>query len=144
MNSGDSHLGYSAPVSEDQHIQNISNLAASISRNCSPLLSEGGFRFGIAQKALSVYLKYLPAKGGDVIAFDPGLKRIYVACYDGAISVFQEDDPTHFRKLGDVPVQKKVHSLAIDLETHRVFVPEQEENGAPAATIVVYDAVPSS
>jgi hypothetical protein len=52
-------LGYSAPVSEDQHIQNISNLAASISHNCSLLLSEGGFRFGIAQKALNVYLKYL-------------------------------------------------------------------------------------
>ncbi|HEY5027522.1 MAG TPA: hypothetical protein VIK39_03870 [Candidatus Angelobacter sp.] len=90
-------------------------------------------------------IAYFPqVKGGDVIAFDPGLKRIYVACYDGAISVFQEDDPMHFRKLGDVPVQKKVHSLAIDPETHRVYVPEQEENGAPAAKIVVFEAVPSS
>jgi hypothetical protein len=88
-------------------------------------------------------IAYFPqAKGGDVIAFDPGLKRIYVACYDGAISVFQEDDPTHFRKLGDVPVQKKVHSLAIDPGTHRIYVPEQEENGAPAAKIVVYEVVP--
>ncbi len=90
-------------------------------------------------------IAYFPqAKGGDVIAYDPGLKRIYVACYDGAISVFQEDDPTHFRKLGDVPVQKKVHSLAVDLETLKVYVPEQEENGAPAAQIVVFEAVPSS
>ncbi len=87
-------------------------------------------------------IAYFPqAKGGDVIAFDPGLKRIYVACYDGAISVFQEDDSTHFRKLGDVAVQKKVHSLAIDLSNHRVYVPEQEENGAPAAKIVVFEAV---
>jgi len=87
-------------------------------------------------------IAYFPqAKGGDVIAFDPGLKRIYVACYDGAISIFQEDDPTHFRKLGDVAVQKKVHSLAIDLSNHRVYVPEQEENGAPAAKIVVFEAV---
>src|SRR5215831_19788470 len=84
------------------------------------------------------------AKGGDVIAFDPGLKRIYVACYDGAISVFQEDDPTHFRKLGDVPVQKKVHSLAIDPSDHRVYAPEQEENGAPAAKIAVFEVVPTS
>ncbi len=90
-------------------------------------------------------IAYFPqAKGGDVIAFDPGLKRIYVACYEGAISVFQEDDPTHFRKLGDVPVQKKVHSLAIDLSNHRVYVPEQEENGTPAAKIAVFEAVPSS
>ena len=90
-------------------------------------------------------IAYFPqAKGGDVIAFDAGLKRIYVACYDGAISVFQEDDPSHFRKLGDVPVQRKVHSLAIDPETHRVYAPEQEENGAPAAKIAVFEVVPSS
>jgi len=90
-------------------------------------------------------IAYFPqAKGGDVIAFDPGLKRIYVACYEGAISIFQEDDPTHFRKLGDVPVQKKVHSLAIDLATHKLYVPEQEENGAPAAKIVIFETVPSS
>jgi DNA-binding beta-propeller fold protein YncE len=88
-------------------------------------------------------IAYFPqAKGGDVIAFDPGLKRIYVACYDGAISVFQEDDPAHFRKLGDVPVQRKVHSLAIDLSNHRVYAPEQEENGSPAAKIAVFEAVP--
>ena len=88
-------------------------------------------------------IAYFPqAKGGDVIAFDPGLKRIYVACFDGAISVFREDDPTHFRKLGDVPVQKKVHSLAIDLSNHRVYAPEQEENGSPAAKIVIFEAVP--
>lgn len=90
-------------------------------------------------------IAYFPqAKGGDVIAFDAGLKRIYVACYDGAISVFQEDDPTHFRKLGDVPVQKKVHSLAIDPENHRVYAPEQQENGAPAAKIAVFEVVPGS
>ncbi len=90
-------------------------------------------------------IAYFPqAKGGDVIAFDPGLKRIYVACYDGAISIFQEDNPTHVRKLGDVPVQKKIHSLAIDLSNHRLYVPEQEENGAPAAKIVVFEAVPPS
>src|SRR5215813_8189033 len=90
-------------------------------------------------------IAYFPqAKGGDVIAFDPGLKRIYVACYEGAISVFQEDDPTHFRKLGDVPVQKKVHSLTIDLSTHKVYAPEQEEKGSPAAKIAVFEVVPSS
>ncbi|HYX52969.1 MAG TPA: YncE family protein [Candidatus Limnocylindrales bacterium] len=88
-------------------------------------------------------IAYFPqAKGGDVIAFDAGLKRIYVACYSGAISVFQEDDPTHFRKLGDVPVQKKVHSLAINPENHRVYAPEQEENGAPAAKIAIFEVVP--
>jgi hypothetical protein len=72
-------------------------------------------------------IAFLPlAKGPDVVKFDSGLKRIYVACYSGAISVFQEEDPVHFRKLEDFPVQKKVHSLAVDEHTHRVYAPEQE------------------
>jgi len=81
------------------------------------------------------------AGGPDVIKFDPGLKRIYVACSSGAISVFQTDDPDHYRKVEDFPVQKKVHSLAIDPETHRVYAPEQEEDGKPVARMTVYDAV---
>ena len=89
-------------------------------------------------------IAFLPLAGGpDVIKFDPGLKRIYVACSSGAISVFQMDDPDHYRKLQDFPVQKKVHSLAVDPETHRVYAPEQEEDGKPVARMVVYEAVTS-
>jgi DNA-binding beta-propeller fold protein YncE len=87
-------------------------------------------------------IAFLPlAKGPDVVKFDPGLKRIYVACSSGAISVFQEDDPDHFRKLEDFPVQKRVHSLAVDKDTHRVYAPEQEVDGRPAARMTVYEAV---
>jgi hypothetical protein len=79
-------------------------------------------------------IAFLPMAGGpDVIKLDPGLKRIYVACSSGAISVFQMDDSDHYRKLEDFPVQKKVHSLAVDPETHRVYAPEQEENGRAVA-----------
>jgi len=81
------------------------------------------------------------ADGPDVIKFDSGLGRIYVACYSGAISVFHQDDPDHYRKLEDFRVQHAVHSLAVDPNTHRVYTPEQEENGKPAARMVVYEAV---
>lgn len=87
---------------------------------------------------------FLPLAGGpDVIKFDAGLKRIYVACSSGAISVFQMDDPDHYRKLEDFPVQKKVHSLAVDPDSHLVYAPEQEEDGKPVARMVVYEAVTS-
>jgi DNA-binding beta-propeller fold protein YncE len=85
---------------------------------------------------------FLPVAGGpDVIKFDPGLKRIYVACSSGAISVFQMEDPDHYRKLEDFPVEKKVHSLAVDTETHRVYAPEQEADGKGVARMVIYEAV---
>ena len=80
------------------------------------------------------------AAGADVIKFDPGLHRIYVACSHGAISVFQQDSPDHCRKLPDIPVEHLVHSLAVDPETHNVYAPEQEEGGKPVARMVVYAA----
>jgi DNA-binding beta-propeller fold protein YncE len=87
-------------------------------------------------------IAFLPmASGPDVIKFDSGLNRIYVACYSGAISVFHEDDPDHYRKIEDFKVQHAVHSLAVDPETHRVYTPEQEEYGKPVARMIVYEAV---
>lgn len=87
-------------------------------------------------------IAWLPmADGPDVIKYDPGLQRIYVACYSGAISIFHEDAPDHFRKVEDFRVQPKVHSLAVDPRTHRVYTPEQQVDGQPAAEMVVYDAV---
>jgi DNA-binding beta-propeller fold protein YncE len=87
-------------------------------------------------------IAYLPmGENPDVIKFDPGLQRIYVACYSGVISVFHQDDPEHYRKIQDFKVQHAVHSLAVDPETHRVYTPEQEENGKPVARMIVYEAV---
>jgi DNA-binding beta-propeller fold protein YncE len=87
-------------------------------------------------------IAFLPlADGPDVIKFDPGLDRIYAACYSGAISVFHQDDPNHYRKIEDLKVPHAVHTLAVDQETHRVYTPEQEADGKPVARMVVYDAV---
>jgi DNA-binding beta-propeller fold protein YncE len=79
--------------------------------------------------------------GADVVKFDPGLGRIYAACSSGLIAVYQEDDAQHFRKIEDFPVQKMVHSLAVDTSSHRVYAPEQEEDGRPVARMIVYEAV---
>lgn len=81
------------------------------------------------------------ADGPDVIKFDPGLGRIYAACYSGAISVFHQDAPNHYRKIEDFKVQHAVHSLAVDLETRRVYAPEQEADGKAVARMTVYEAV---
>ena len=82
----------------------------------------------------------LPA-GADVVKFDPGLGRIYAACSSGFIAVFQAQDADHYRKLEDFAVQRMVHSLAVDTATHRVYAPEQQENGQPVARMIVYEAI---
>jgi DNA-binding beta-propeller fold protein YncE len=78
-------------------------------------------------------------QGADVVKFDPGLGRAYAACASGYISIMQEDDAMHFHKVEDFAVQKLVHSLAIDTATHRVYAPEQQEDGKPAARIAIYE-----
>ncbi len=95
--------------------------------------------FDLEEHKPIAYLQLAP--NPDVIKFDPGLKRIYAACYSGAISVFQQDDPDHYRKLEDFPVPRKVHSLAVDPATHRIYTPEEWTSGGPAARMVVYEAV---
>jgi DNA-binding beta-propeller fold protein YncE len=87
-------------------------------------------------------IAHLPLPGGaDVVKFDPGLGRIYAACSSGVIAVFKMDDADHYRKLEDFSVQKMVHSLAVDTATHRVYAPEQQENGQPVARMIVYEAI---
>jgi len=87
-------------------------------------------------------LAFLPIpEGVDVVKFDAGLRRIYAACSSGAIAIFQVLDPDHVSKLEDFPVEKRVHSLGVDPATHRVYAPEQEEDGKPVAKMIVFDAV---
>ncbi len=44
------------------------------------------------------------------------------------IAVFDQEDPDHYRKVEGFSVQHAVHSLAVDLKTHRVYTPEQKED----------------
>lgn len=73
---------------------------------------------------------------------DPALGRIYVGCNSGAISVFQKDGPDRYRKLEDVPVPRKVHSLVVDTRTHRVYAPAEQEDGRPVARMLVFEPGP--
>lgn len=84
----------------------------------------------------------LPVPAGvDVIEFDPGLKRLYAACYSGSISVIQESSASSFKKIEDFKVQPKVHSLAVNLKTHRVYVPLEEEDGKKVSKMYIFEPI---
>lgn len=76
--------------------------------------------------------------GGDVVKADPGRGLVFVACYSGAVAVFQAQGSGQYKKIADFPVEKRVHSLAIDLETGYLYVPEEQEKGAPVSRLIVY------
>lgn len=58
----------------------------------------------------------------DVLAFDAGLRRLYVAAESGVLAVFAERDGA-LAKLAQGPVAPAAHSVAVDTQTHRVYLP---------------------
>ena len=41
-------------------------------------------------------------------------------------------------------MRKMVHGLAVDTATHRVYAPEQQEDGKPVARMIVYETAESA
>jgi YVTN family beta-propeller protein len=117
-------------------------MAIDAERHRAFLACEGNDTLTVFDLAAHQAIAHFPiAKGADVVMFDPGLGRVYVACSSGVISVFQLDDAAHFRKLQDVPVEPKIHSLAVDPRSHRVYAPAEQEKGRPTSKMFVFEAV---
>ena len=68
-----------------------------------------------------------------------GVRLLYLIAFAREYSPRRDAD--HYQKLEDFSVQKMVHSLAVDTASHRVYAPEQQENGQPVARMIVYEAV---
>jgi len=70
----------------------------------------------------------------DVLAFDPGLGRLYVATESGILAVFEE------REGGLLPLgwykAPHAHSVAVDPATHRVYLPLADVGGHPMLRVM--------
>ncbi|ACO31666.1 MULTISPECIES: YncE family protein [Acidobacterium] len=70
----------------------------------------------------------------DVLAFDPGLQRLYVAAESGTVTVFQLTG-TQLAKLGTLQMPH-AHSVSVDPSTHLVYFPLQDLHGHPVLRIM--------
>ncbi len=67
----------------------------------------------------------------DVLAFDPGSNRVYVAAESGWISIFDQDHG-RLTERGSAYLTDGAHSLALDPTTHHTFIPiPKDHNGSP-------------
>jgi len=73
-------------------------------------------------------------RGPDVLSFDAGLGRLYVASESGVVSVFQEQGRRLIR-LGQAFLAYEAHSVAVDAH-HRVYFPLQSIAGHPQLRIM--------
>jgi DNA-binding beta-propeller fold protein YncE len=67
----------------------------------------------------------------DVLAFDPGVSRVYVAAESGWVSIFDHDHG-HLTVRGSAHLADGAHSLALDPTTHHSYIPiSKDHNGSP-------------
>jgi YVTN family beta-propeller protein len=69
-----------------------------------------------------VIASFAVGKDPDVLAFDPGLQRLYVAAESGIVSVFQLE-AGNASKIGEGFAGPDAHVVAVVPETHEVFFP---------------------
>jgi len=67
----------------------------------------------------------------DVVAYDPGPNRVYVAAESGWVSIF-DDDHGRLTVRGSAYLADGAHSLALDPATHHTYIPiPKDDNGSP-------------
>ena len=69
----------------------------------------------------------------DVLAWDPGLRRLYVSAESGVLSAFWLDGAT-LEPVGEVKAPH-AHTVSVDPRTHRVYLPLENIGGHPLLRI---------
>jgi DNA-binding beta-propeller fold protein YncE len=72
----------------------------------------------------------------DVLAFDPGLGRLYAASETGTVAVFAVAADRAVTELGRGFVGPNAHTVAVDPVTHRVYFPLENVGGRPVLRIM--------
>jgi DNA-binding beta-propeller fold protein YncE len=73
-------------------------------------------------------------EGPDVLAFDPGLQRLYVSAESGKLSVL-EVRGRDVVMLGELDIPR-AHTVAVDRATHKVYLPLENLGGRPVLRIM--------
>ncbi|HEY6293746.1 MAG TPA: hypothetical protein VI455_19505 [Terriglobia bacterium] len=77
-------------------------------------------------------LQALPiTKGVDDLVYDPGRKRLYAAC-DGAVDVYEQTDPDHYKSLGKVATGPAAKTATLVSQLNRYFVAMPQHGSTPA------------
>jgi DNA-binding beta-propeller fold protein YncE len=92
-------------------------------------------------EARKVTASFAVGEGPDVLAYDPGLKYLYVAAESGIVQVFRAESG-ELTPLGGGLVGPDAHVVAVDPATHGVFFPLRNVGGQPVLRIMSPVAAP--
>lgn len=85
-------------------------------------------------KAMKLLSVYQVGDDPDVLAFDPGLKRLYVSAESGTVSVLLEADRA-LRSIGQFSMPH-AHTVSVDPKSHLVYFPLEDIGGHPILRIM--------
>jgi outer membrane protein assembly factor BamB len=73
--------------------------------------------------------------GPDAAGFDPSTHLAFSSNgKDGTLTVVKEESKNKFAVAATVPTEKGARTMAIDLKTHKIYLPDADFGPAPAAT----------
>ncbi len=70
----------------------------------------------------------------DAAKFDPGTRLAFASNGDGTLAVVHEDSPDQFTLAQTVKTEYGARTMAVDTQTHRIFMPSADWGPAPAPT----------
>ena len=116
-------------------IENPHGISIDASANIAFVAGEGNAKLALVDLGtMKVLGTYPVGDDPDVLAFDPGLKLLYVSAESGDVRIFREQRK-QLVQLGSL-VMPHAHTVSVDPNTHLVYFPLQNLNGKPVLRIM--------
>jgi len=116
-------------------IKNPHGIALDVPNRLAFVAGEGNHSLAVFDlKAMKLLALHKVGEDPDVLAFDPGLNRLYVSTESGTVSIFQETDRA-LRLIGEFNMPH-AHSVSVDPKTHLVYFPLENMGGHPLLRIM--------
>jgi hypothetical protein len=116
-------------------IENPHGVALDLSNRLAFVAGEGNHKLALVDLTdMQVLATYPVGDDPDVLAFDPGPKRLYVSAESGDVTVFRESGKTLVKE-GNF-FMPHAHTVSVDPETHLVYFPLENIEGHPLLRIM--------
>ena len=116
-------------------IENPHGIALDVAGRLAFVAGEGNAKLAVVDLAtMKVLATYSVGDDPDVLAFDPGLKWLYVSAESGQVTVFRVNGKS-LVSVGRF-FMPHAHTVSVDPETHLVYFPLQDVDGHPVLRIM--------
>jgi DNA-binding beta-propeller fold protein YncE len=116
-------------------VQSPHGIALDVAGRLAFVVGEENHRLAVVDlTTMKVLATYPVGEDPDVLAFDPGLKRLYVSAESGNVFVFREEGKSLVHE-GNLSIPH-AHTVCVDPNTHLVYFPLENIDGHPLLRIM--------